>query len=71
MGEQPKMHDPSEFGFGTAKRLTDPELAAELHKAIGEVYRAKVHDKTSSVLLDRMQTILRFATHPHYDEEAP
>jgi hypothetical protein len=58
-------------GYDTAKRLTDAEVAAELHKAIGEVYRAKVHGKTSSVLLDRMQTLLRFATLHHYDEEEP
>jgi hypothetical protein len=56
------------------KRLTDPELAAELHQATLDIYRAKVHfegDRAAlrSEAIGRMQTVLRFAMAPHFDEE--
>ena len=47
-------------------RLTDAELAAEHQRAVLDVYRAKVHGDASEAV-DRMLTVLRFATNPDYD----
>ena len=49
------------------KRLTDAELAAEHQRALLDVYRAKVHGDASQAV-DRMLTVLRFATLPHHDD---
>lgn len=53
------------------KRLTDAELAAEMHAANADAWRA--HSAKSTVipvLEDRFVTLARFATLPHYDEAA-
>lgn len=61
--------------YQPAKRLTDPELAAEhwLLCWFWERNRAEVGEDDPST--DRIQqmaeTACRFATHPHYDEEQP
>jgi hypothetical protein len=54
----------------TTKRLTDAEAAAEHLQATLDVYRAKVFrdEAMKDRALDRMQTTLRFATLPHFDE---
>jgi hypothetical protein len=56
--------------IGMRKRLTDAELAAEHLQATLDVYRAKVFrdEAVKDRALDRMQTTLRFATLPHFDE---
>jgi hypothetical protein len=69
MGEQPKMHDPSEFGFGTQKRLADAELAAEVWCQETEFRAAVIRGDYPA--LDRLATMGRFATLPHFDEEEP
>lgn len=44
------------------KRLTDTDLAAEVHRQAADVYRAKVHGLNPDGLIDR------FASLPSYDE---
>lgn len=50
------------------KRLTEPDLAAEVHRASAEVYRAKVHGLNPDGLIDRFMVLSRFASLPHFDE---
>lgn len=50
-------------------RFTDAELAAEQQRAVLDVYRARVHGDASQAV-DRMLTVLRFATQPHHDDPA-
>lgn len=52
------------------KRLTDAELAAEVHSATLDVYRSKVHGIPTLAALERMADLLRFAANPHHDERA-
>ncbi|MBT8161006.1 MULTISPECIES: hypothetical protein [Arthrobacter] len=49
-------------------RFTDAELAAEVHRASAEVYRAKVHGLNPDGLIDRFMVLSRFASLPHFDE---
>jgi hypothetical protein len=51
------------------KRLTDAELAAEVHSAVLDIYRSKVHGTPTTEALDRMAAMLRFAVNDHYDQE--
>lgn len=62
------------------KRLTDPELAAEYFRAEYFRYRAEWQqlssgmnfpDEAWTTQLDQLNTLYRFATHPHYDEVQP
>jgi hypothetical protein len=70
MGEQPKMRDPSEFGFGTQKRLTDAELAAEVwHSNFSFMAMQPGPERAEEA--SRGKILDRFATLPHYDEEEP
>lgn len=55
-----------------AKRLTDAELAAEVHSfSIWYIKTAPIwqpnfeHNRTGQII----ETLHRFAIHPHYDEE--
>ena len=52
-----------------AKRLTDAELAAEVHRSVADMLRAKGRPADLEPATDRLVTVNRFATHPHYDEE--
>ena len=73
-GTQPLMHNPDSFGFGTRKRLTDPELAAEWWHALFIALRWPTRKKSFADpvglkrRLEMAQTIRRFAVSPHYDE---
>jgi len=52
-----------------AKRLNDAELAAEMHAANSDAWRAHSAKGAALPLLeDRFRTLARFATLPHYDE---
>jgi len=53
------------------KRLTDAELAAEVHAANSAAWRAHSTKGGGLPLLeDRFETLYRFAALPHYDEAA-
>lgn len=56
--------------YDTSKRLTDPELAAEVWRARWTVKIAKLEWPfiLTEANLEKVRTIERFATHPHYDE---
>lgn len=58
-------------GYDRAKRLTDPELAAEHHAAVLDVYRSKVHGVPTLEALERMAATIRFCLNDHYDEGEP
>lgn len=59
----------AEIKLRERKRLTDTELAAEMHAANSDAWRAHSAKGTSLPLLeDRFETLARFATLPHYDE---
>lgn len=56
--------------MGRRKRLTDAELAAEYHAMDALL----THSEGAALFIavqrmDRLRTLRRFATHPHYDEE--
>lgn len=52
------------------KRLTDAELAAEMHAANADAWRAYSAKSTViPALEDRFVTLARFASLPHYDEQ--
>lgn len=54
------------------KRLTEAELAAEVHAAAADVYRAKIHGRGHDweLNLRRVGVLTRFAGLPHHDEDA-
>jgi len=55
-----------------SKRLTDAELAAEMHSANSAAWRAHSAKSCALPLLeDRFKTLARFAKLPHYDECPP
>jgi len=52
------------------KRFTDAELAAEMHAANSDAWRAhSAKGATLPLLEGRFQILARFAKLPHYDEE--
>ena len=54
------------------KRLTEPELAAEYHQALGEANLLMMAPRRAGKMTaaNRVNTLLRFATTPHYFEAA-
>lgn len=70
-GPDPGGGDPSILRWlNPAKRLTDAELAAEYWKA-SERVRSCAHPALKvqrANALAKLQTLHRFAIHPHYDE---
>ena len=52
-------------------RISDAELAAEVHRQSTEVHRLKIGARGNgkSTALDRFMTLVRFATHEHFDEQ--
>ena len=55
-----------------AKRLTEPELAAEYHQALGEANLLMMAPRRAGKMMaaNRVNTLLRFASTPHYFEAA-
>jgi hypothetical protein len=51
------------------KRFSDAELAAEAHSADADCAHAWVEGDWGFEMQDQYETILRFATHPHFDED--
>jgi hypothetical protein len=54
--------------WSSAKRLTEPELAAEYWYAIGR-YATQSGIASAARWLEEARTMHRFATLPHYDED--
>ena len=80
-GGEPRYHSPDGFwacpeshvdGYAADKRFTDAELAAEVHAANADAWRAhSARSTVMPVLEDRFVTLARFAKLPHYDEAQP